>query len=180
MRRPAAGDQVAGTRLRLQPHLSLAQLAERLACECDMLDALEIGGLSCAAALGPTPTSPRPGLADCEAREAARPQFSLEDVEAILDLPGRKAEQLLDVMMEVHAAAATGDGRFEMPRWLRVPGPPGRRLARPSPARPARSQSRTGQGSARALADRLERYLAFAIAVASSSRTCPARACCAR
>src|SRR6185437_4999828 len=46
------------------------------------------------------------------------PQFSLEDIEAILDLPGRKAEQLLDVMMEVHAAAATGDGRFEMPRWL--------------------------------------------------------------
>ena len=27
-------------------------------------------------------------------------------------------EQLLDVMMEVHAAAAAGDGRFEMPRWL--------------------------------------------------------------
>lgn len=112
--------RIAGTRLRLQPHLSLAQLAERLACERDMLDALEIGGLSvrrCAQAYADElPARDWAGL-----RRLGRlpgPQFSPEDIEAFLDLPGRKAEQLLDVMMEVHAATATGDGRFEMPRWL--------------------------------------------------------------
>jgi hypothetical protein len=85
-----------------------------------MLDALEIGGLSvrrCARAYADE--LPARDWADLRRLgKLPSPQFSLEDIEAILDLPGRKAEQLLDVMMEVHAAAATGDGRFEMPRWL--------------------------------------------------------------
>jgi DNA-binding SARP family transcriptional activator len=115
-----AAIRIAGTKLRLQPHLSLAQLAERLAGEREMLDALEIGGLSvrrCAQAYADE--LPARDWADLRRLgKLPSPKFSLEDIEAVLNVHGRKAEQLLDVMLEVHAAEATGDGRFEMPRWL--------------------------------------------------------------
>ena len=112
--------RIVGTKLRLQPHLSLTQLASWLADERRLLDTLEIGGLSlrsCAQA--------------CERELAARNwatlrrlgslpdrEFSLEDAAATLDVDGPKAEHLLEVLLEAHAVAVTGDGRFEIPRWL--------------------------------------------------------------
>jgi DNA-binding SARP family transcriptional activator len=112
--------RIAGTKLRLQPHLPLAQLAARLADEREMLDTLEVGGLSvrrCAEVY--SDELPARDWADLRAIGLLpSPKFSLDDIAAILDRRGRKAEQLLDVMLEYHAVEATGDGWFEMPLWL--------------------------------------------------------------
>jgi DNA-binding SARP family transcriptional activator len=114
--------RIAGTKLRLQPHLSLAQLAGRLADERELLDALEIGSLSlrrCAQAYKDE-LSARDWADLRSLRRMPGPEFSLGDLAAVLGLHGRQAEQMLDVMLEVHAVEATGNGRFEMPRWLRA------------------------------------------------------------
>jgi hypothetical protein len=114
--------RIAGTKLRLQPHLSLAQLAGRLADERELLDALEIGGLSlrrCAQAYEDE-LSARDRADLRSLRRMPGPEFSLGDLTAVLGRRGRQAEQVLDVMLEVYAVEATGKGRFEMPRWLRA------------------------------------------------------------
>jgi DNA-binding SARP family transcriptional activator len=112
--------RIVGTKLRLQPYFSLAQFADRLAEPRRMLDALEIGGLSvrhCAEAYEDELSARN--WADLRRLGRLRsPTFSFGDFAAALDVADQQAEQLLDVMLEVHAVQATGDGRFEMPRWL--------------------------------------------------------------
>jgi DNA-binding SARP family transcriptional activator len=112
--------RIVGTKLRLQPHLSLALLASRLADERRLLDTLEIGGLSlrcCAQACEREMTAR--DLANLR-RLGSLPgeDFSLEDAAAGLDVDGPAAEHLLEVLLEAHAVTVTGDGRFAIPRWL--------------------------------------------------------------
>jgi DNA-binding SARP family transcriptional activator len=112
--------RIAGTKLRIQPPLPLAQLADRLADEGEMLDTLEIGGLSvrrCAQAY----EEELPARDWAYLRALGRLKsltFSLADLGSALATSGREAEQALDIMLEVHAVEATGDGLFEVPRWL--------------------------------------------------------------
>jgi hypothetical protein len=112
--------RIVGTRLRLLPHFSLAQFADRLAEPRRMLDALEVGGLSvrrCAQAYEDE-LSAR-SWADLRRLGCLRsPTFSFGDFAAAMNVADTEAEQMLDVMLEVHAVQVTGDGRFEMPRWL--------------------------------------------------------------
>jgi len=112
--------RIVGTKLRTLPYYSLEQFADRLAEPRRMLDALEVGGLSvrrCAQTYEDE-LSAR-DWADLRRLGRLRsPKFSFGDFAAALGVGGHKAEQLLDVMLEVHAVQVTGHGRFEMPRWL--------------------------------------------------------------
>jgi DNA-binding SARP family transcriptional activator len=112
--------RIVGTKLRLQPHLPLTQLASRLADERRLLDTLDIGGLSlrsCAQACE-RELAAQDWAALRQLRSLPDQEFSLEDAAVTLAVEGPEAEHLLEVLLEAHAVVVTGDGRFEIPRWL--------------------------------------------------------------
>lgn len=112
--------RIAGTKLRLQPHLSVPQLADRLSGDRRLLGALQVGDLSldgCARAfeseLSPQDWGNLRGLGRLPSA-----RFSPGDIAAVLGVRDQQAERVLDALLEVHAVEVVSDGQFALPRWL--------------------------------------------------------------